>query len=162
NDVKVTANQIKTFAGGNLTVGTSVISSGTDGRILYDNAGVLGEKATTGLGNAVLATSPTLVTPTLGVASATSLTATPAANSSGLVVSGYSITGANTQSAVSITGTINTSGNLASGLFVNITSTASAANSKLADFQLSGNSVLALNIPSSGATTGYIWAGGGA
>lgn len=49
-----------------LAVGTSTISGGTSGRILYDNAGVLGELATTGSGNVVLATSPTLVTPVLG------------------------------------------------------------------------------------------------
>jgi hypothetical protein len=54
-----------TIASG-LTVGTTAISGGTSGRILYDNAGVLGELATTGTGNVVLATSPTLVTPILG------------------------------------------------------------------------------------------------
>jgi len=43
-----------------LTVGTTAITGGTSGRILYDNAGVLGELATTGTGNVVLATSPTL------------------------------------------------------------------------------------------------------
>lgn len=55
-------------------VGTSVITGGTTGRVLYDNAGVLGEKAVTGTGSVVLATSPTLVTPALGVATATKLT----------------------------------------------------------------------------------------
>ncbi len=54
-----------TIASG-LTVGSTAISGGTSGRILYDNAGVLGELATTGTGNVVLATSPTLVTPILG------------------------------------------------------------------------------------------------
>jgi hypothetical protein len=43
-----------------LTVGTTAITGGTSGRILYDNAGVLGELATTGTGNVVLATDPTL------------------------------------------------------------------------------------------------------
>jgi hypothetical protein len=47
-----------------LTVGTTAITGGTSGRILYDNAGVLGELATTGTGNVVLATSPTLSSPT--------------------------------------------------------------------------------------------------
>lgn len=61
-----------------LTVGTTAISGGTNGRILYDNGGVLGELATTGSGNVVLASSPTiasptLTTPVLGVASATSI-----------------------------------------------------------------------------------------
>jgi hypothetical protein len=61
-------------AAAEITVGSSVIAGGTTGRVLYDNGGVLGEKAVTGTGNAVLATSPTLVTPTLGVATATKLT----------------------------------------------------------------------------------------
>ena len=59
-----------------LTVGTTSVASGTSGYVLYNNAGVLGNLATTGSGNVVLSTSPTLVTPTLGVASATSYTAT--------------------------------------------------------------------------------------
>ena len=52
--------------GSSLTVGATIITLGTTGRILYDNAGILGELATTGSGNVVLATSPTLVTPVLG------------------------------------------------------------------------------------------------
>ena len=36
-------SQITNLAGGSLTVGTTAIASGTSGRILYDNAGVLGE-----------------------------------------------------------------------------------------------------------------------
>jgi hypothetical protein len=55
-----------TALGVDLDVGTTAITGGTSGRILYDNAGVLGELATTGTGNVVLATSPTLVTPALG------------------------------------------------------------------------------------------------
>ncbi len=53
-------------ASGQVTVGTTPISGGTTNRILYDNAGVVGEKSMTGSGNVVLATSPTLVTPVLG------------------------------------------------------------------------------------------------
>jgi hypothetical protein len=60
--------------GGNLIVGTSSITGGVSGRILYDNAGVLGETLTTGTGNTVVfQTSPSLTTPQLGVASATSI-----------------------------------------------------------------------------------------
>lgn len=56
----------------NITIGTSTITGGTTGRVLYDNAGVVGEKVVSGTGDAVLATSPTLITPTLGVATGTS------------------------------------------------------------------------------------------
>lgn len=57
-----------------LTVGTTTIASGTTTRILYDNAGVLGEYTITGSGTVVaMQTSPSLITPALGVATATSL-----------------------------------------------------------------------------------------
>ncbi len=49
--------------GGGLTVGTTAIASGTSTRVLYDNAGVLGEMTTTGSGTTLaLATTPTFVT----------------------------------------------------------------------------------------------------
>lgn len=53
-------------AGGGITVGTTTITSGTSGRIAYNNAGVYGEKAVTGTGDVVLATSPTITSPVLG------------------------------------------------------------------------------------------------
>lgn len=43
-----------------LTVNTTTISGGTSGRVLYDNAGTVGELAVTGSGSAVLATAPTI------------------------------------------------------------------------------------------------------
>jgi hypothetical protein len=60
-------------SGGGITIGTTAITSGTSGRILYDNAGVVGELATNGTGNVSLTTSPTFVTPILGAATATSI-----------------------------------------------------------------------------------------
>lgn len=57
-----------------LTVGTTSIASGTNGFILYNNAGVLGNLATTGSGSVVQATSPTLVTPVLGTPTSGTLT----------------------------------------------------------------------------------------
>lgn len=45
-------------SGGGLTIGTSTITSGTSGRVLYNNGGVVGELTTTGSGSVVLATSP--------------------------------------------------------------------------------------------------------
>ena len=57
---------------GEIIVGTTVISGGTSGRILYDNAGILGEATTTGtLGSVVLSVSPALTgTPTAPTAAA--------------------------------------------------------------------------------------------
>lgn len=82
--------------GGTIGIGTTTISGGTSGRILYDNGGVIGEMTTTGSGTVVvLATGATLVTPTLGVAIGTSL-----------ALGGATI-GAN---ALAITGTANVSG----------------------------------------------------
>lgn len=53
-------------AGVSLTVGSSTITSGSTTRILYDNAGVLGEYTISGSGTVVaMATSPTLTTPTV-------------------------------------------------------------------------------------------------
>lgn len=75
-------------SGGGITIGTTTITSGTSGRILYDNAGVVGEKAVTGTGDVVLATSPTLITPALGTPTALTLT-----NATGLPVGGISATG---------------------------------------------------------------------
>ena len=48
-----------------IVIDTTTITGGTTGRILYDNAGTVGEKSVTGSGNVVLATSPTIVTPTI-------------------------------------------------------------------------------------------------
>lgn len=57
-----------------LAIGTTTITSGTPGRVLYDNGGILGEKAVTGSGSVVLANSPALTTPDLGTPSALTLT----------------------------------------------------------------------------------------
>lgn len=61
-------------AGVSLTVGTTPITGGATTRILYDNAGVLGEYTITGSGTVVaMQTSPSLITPAIGVATGTSL-----------------------------------------------------------------------------------------
>ena len=57
-----------------ITINTTTITGGTTGRVLYDNAGTVGELANTGTGNNVLATSPTLVTPILGTPTSVTLT----------------------------------------------------------------------------------------
>lgn len=45
-----------------LTVGSTAITGGTTTRVLYDNAGVLGEYPITGSGSVMLGTSPTITT----------------------------------------------------------------------------------------------------
>ena len=72
-----------------LVVGTTAITGGTSGRVLYDNAGVVGELANTGTGNNVLAGSPALTgTPTIaGATSGTiGLVATAVAGSNTLTL----------------------------------------------------------------------------
>lgn len=71
------------------TVGVGKIYEGTNGHVLYDNNGVLGEYDITGTGSVALSNSPTLVTPNLGAASATSVnkvTITPPATGATLTV----------------------------------------------------------------------------
>ena len=48
------------MGGGGLTINTSTITGGTSGRVLFNNAGTVGEKAVTGTGSVVLSASPTI------------------------------------------------------------------------------------------------------
>lgn len=96
-----------------IVVGGTPVSGGTSSRVLYDNGGTLGELATTGSGNVVLATSPTLVTPALGVATATSINKTaitaPTSGSTLTIADGKAFTVSN---SVTLTGTDSSSYNL--------------------------------------------------
>ena len=56
------------------TITPAPAPGGSNGQIQYNNAGSLGGLVTTGTGNAVLATSPALVTPALGIPSSVTLT----------------------------------------------------------------------------------------
>lgn len=86
---------------GSIVVGTTTITSGTTTRILYNNAGTLGEYTITGSGTVVaMQTSPSFTTPALGVASGTSL-----------ALNGATI-GSN---ALAVTGTANISGTTSLG-----------------------------------------------
>lgn len=75
-------NLISTVTGAGITVGTTTISSGTNTRILYNNAGVVGEYAISGTGNVAMTTSPAFTTPDLGTPSGATLT-----NATGLPIS---------------------------------------------------------------------------
>ena len=61
-------------AAASLTVGTTSIASGTTTKVLYDNAGVLGEYTVSGSGNVAMTTSPTFTTPVLGTPTSGTLT----------------------------------------------------------------------------------------
>lgn len=121
-DRKATATQVGAFASG-LTVGSTAIASGTTTRILYDNAGALGEYTITGSGTVVaMATSPTLVTPTLGVATATSINkvalTAPATSATLTIANGKTLTASNT---LTFTGTDASSVNCGAGGTVSYT-----------------------------------------
>lgn len=72
------------------------------------------------------------------------------ADTSVLTSTGYSVTGAGTTSAISLTGTFNTSG-VVTAIFVNITNTASGVGSKVLDLQVSSGSVF--NVQTNGTVS---------
>lgn len=112
--------------GSGLTVGTSTIASGTTTRVLFDNAGVLGEYTISGTGNVAMTTSPTFVTPTLGVATGTSFNGLTITTSTGTltIANGKTGTFSNT---ITIAGTdgstlnVGTGGTLGTAAFTNST-----------------------------------------
>ncbi len=61
-----TVNVTTGGAGSGITVGSTTITSGTTTRVLYDNAGVVGEYAISGTGNVAMTNTPTLTTPIIG------------------------------------------------------------------------------------------------
>lgn len=69
--------------GTGITIGSTTVTGGVSGRVLYDNAGVAGELAVSGTGNVCLTTNCALITPALGTPSAIVLT-----NGTGLTISG--------------------------------------------------------------------------
>src|SRR6516162_1939077 len=155
-DVKVTANQLKAFivgagavsvaSGKTLTVSNTLTLAGTDGATLNVGAGgTLGTAAFVNTG-----TSGGTV-PLLNAANTFSAvqTITPAANTQALIASSYSVTGANAQALLDLSGTWNTSGN-PTGVLLNLTQTAAGTTSKFADFQLGGTSKINL---ATGSTT---------
>lgn len=72
-----------TATAGGVTVGTTTVGGGTNTKVLFNNSGVLGEYTISGTGNVAMTTSPTFVTPTLGVATGTSWNGVDMATTSG-------------------------------------------------------------------------------
>jgi hypothetical protein len=141
-DVKVTANQLKTFvvgagavtvaSGKTLTVSNTLTLAGTDGSTLNVGAGgTLGTAAFVNTGTSTFHCSM------LEIRSPPRKPSTPAANANALAVTGYSLTGANAQALLDLAGTWNTSGK-PSALKLNVTDTASNADSLLLDLQNGG------------------------
>lgn len=85
-------------------VGTTTISSGTTTRVLFDNAGVLGEYAISGTGSVCMTTSCAMTTPNIGAATATTINGVTISATSGTltVASGKTLTANNT---VTLSGT---------------------------------------------------------
>lgn len=74
---------------GNITINSTVVSGGTSGRVLYDNAGTVGELPVTGSGSVVLATSPSISALTV----TSSFTATGLVTNADLVHASVTING---------------------------------------------------------------------
>jgi len=145
-DVKVTANQLKTFivgagsvsvaSGKTLTASNTLTLAGSDGSTLnIGGGGTLGTAAFANTGTSG-GTVPLL---NAGNTFSATQTITPAANANALAVTGYSLTGANAQSLLDLSRTLNTSGN-PTGIKLNLTNTSSGTASRFADFQVGGTS----------------------
>ncbi len=111
-----------------LTVGSTTIASGTDTRILYDNAGTLGEYTISGTGTVVaMAASPVFTGPTLGTpvsGTLTNCTGYTVANLSGLGTGVATALGVNVGSAGAFVTFNGAGGTPASMVGTNITGTA--------------------------------------
>jgi len=137
-----------------LVVGTTTITGGTSGRVLYDNAGTLGELATTGSGSVVLATSPTLVAPALGTPASgivTNLTGTASININGTVGATTASTGAFT--TISATGVITSTLVTGTAPFT-VASTTQVANLNAAT---AGTATNATNVAVADTTTNAVY-----
>lgn len=74
NNVSLGGSTTITAAATSITVGVTTVGSGTTTRVLYNNAGTLGEYTISGSGNVAMTTSPVFTTPNLGTPSAAVLT----------------------------------------------------------------------------------------
>lgn len=150
-----------------LVVGTTTITSGTTTRVLYDNAGVLGEYTISGSGNVAMTTSPVFTTPDLGTPSAlvgTNITGTAAGLSiGGTAAVGTAVTVADetTDTSCFITFVTAATGNLGVKSNTNMTfnsntGVATLASSVLTTTDINGGTIDGVTIggASAGAITG--------
>jgi len=131
--------------GGGITIGTTTITSGTDTRVLYNNAGVVGEYAVTGTGNAVLSASPTL-TGTVAAAAATFSGAITQTSASATAFESGPNGGTNPVFRL-----VNSTASAATGL--SITGNAAGSGVTLTALSSGGNEGIAINSKGTGAIT---------
>lgn len=95
-----------------ITVGSTTVASGTTTRVLYDNAGVLGEYTISGSGNVAMTTSPVFTTPNIGSAtgSVTGNAGTATALQNARTIGGVSFDGTANITVASATGGFTVSG----------------------------------------------------
>lgn len=119
-----TIGPLASSASVSVTVGSTPILGGTTTRVLFDDAGQLGEYSISGTGNVAMTTSPVFTTPSLGASVGTSL-----------ALNGCSLSG----NALCATGSMTISGALNSGAF---SISSNSANSLVAGPNGSTNPVL--------------------
>jgi len=84
-NLSITGTTLNATGGGggtDIDIGSTVITGGSTGQVLYDNGGVAGEYAVSGSGSVAMTNSPAFTTPNLGTPSAATLT-----NATGLPIS---------------------------------------------------------------------------
>ena len=137
--VLTVAGGVPTWAtgGSGLTINTTTISGGTSGRVLYDNAGTVGELVNTGTGNNVLSVAPSLTGAiVLGATNDTSIITLgqPTTSSQTINIANAVLASGNTQ-------TINIGASGAAGSTTNVTigsSTASGSTSIIGTVLIGG------------------------
>lgn len=121
-----------------LTIGTTPINGGTTTRVLFDNAGLLGEYQISGSGSVCMTTSCVLVTPALGTPVSGTLT-----NATGLPTTGLTGTLQAAQEPAHTGDCTNSAGSLALNCLqtngVSFTATATAAAGQLPGEPSTGN-----------------------